>query len=166
MMGESIFNDSGLYVRDAAKCISKYGACQETAWPYNTNNFSQLPPLSTFQVSKMFNNFIYTTVSQDLNSLKTCLTTKQVPIIFGFVVYSSFMTTAVARTGIVPMPNTSREAIAGGHCTNIVGYDDSKQWFICANSWGTGWGDKGYFYMPYAYITNSRLASDFTYLYF
>lgn len=166
MTGDSILNDGGLYVRDAAKCISRYGACQESVWPYNVGKFCELPPLTAFQASKLFNNFIYTAVAQDLNSLKTCLTTKQVPIIFGFVVYSSFMTSAVAANGIVPMPNTTKEAVVGGHCTNIVGYDDTKQWFICANSWGTGWGDKGYFYMPYAYITNPNLASDFTYLYF
>lgn len=29
------------------------------------------------------------------------------------------------------------------------------------NSWGEGWGDKGYFYMPYAYITQENLAHDF-----
>lgn len=32
---------------------------------------------------------------------------------------------------------------------------------ICRNSWGTGWGDKGYFYMPYAFITDPNWASDF-----
>lgn len=166
MTGDSILSDDGLYVRDAAKCISKYGACQETLWPYNINKFAEFPPLTVFQNSKLLNNFVYTAVSQDLNSLKTCLTKKQVPIIFGFTVYSSFMTNAVAKNGIVPMPNVANDAVAGGHCTNIVGYDDTKQWFICANSWGTGWGDKGYFYMPYAYITNTSLASDFLFLTF
>lgn len=29
------------------------------------------------------------------------------------------------------------------------------------NSWGEGWGDKGYFYMPYAYIKEEQLAHDF-----
>ena len=74
------------------------------------------------------------------------------------------MSNSVAANGIVPMPNTKTETLDGGHCTCIVGYDNTKQWFICANSWGTSWGDKGYFYMPYAYITNPNLASDFCYL--
>ena len=42
-----------------------------------------------------------------------------------------------------------------------VGYEDSKQWFIVRNSWGTGWGMKGYFTMPYAYLLSSGLAQDF-----
>jgi C1A family cysteine protease len=42
-----------------------------------------------------------------------------------------------------------------------VGYDDSKQQFIIRKSWGTSWGKKGYFRMPYAYLTDPNLADDF-----
>ncbi len=42
-----------------------------------------------------------------------------------------------------------------------VGYDDSKQTFLIRNSWGPKWGKKGYFTIPYAYLTSNRLASDF-----
>ena len=43
----------------------------------------------------------------------------------------------------------------------VVGYDDSQSRFIVRNSWGTAWGLQGYFLMPYAYLTNPRLADDF-----
>jgi C1A family cysteine protease len=42
-----------------------------------------------------------------------------------------------------------------------VGYDDAQQRFIVRNSWGAGWGLKGYFTLPYAYVTGTDLASDF-----
>jgi C1A family cysteine protease len=42
-----------------------------------------------------------------------------------------------------------------------VGYDDAKQWFIVRNSWGARWGLRGYFTLPYAYVTDDDLASDF-----
>ena len=42
-----------------------------------------------------------------------------------------------------------------------VGYDEAKQCFVIRNSWGTGWGDKGYFYLPYGFITDSNLSDDF-----
>ena len=49
----------------------------------------------------------------------------------------------------------------GGHAVLATGYDDSQQRFLVRNSWGTGWGKDGYFTIPYAYLTNSSLASDF-----
>jgi C1A family cysteine protease len=38
------------------------------------------------------------------------------------------------------------------HCLVIVGYDDSKKAFICRNSYGTNFGEKGYFYMDYSFL--------------
>ena len=67
---------------------------------------------------------------------------------------------AVAKTGIMPMPK-AKEKVLGGHAVLAVGYDNSKQAVIVRNSWGNGWADKGYFYMPYAYITNNNLCDDF-----
>jgi len=42
-----------------------------------------------------------------------------------------------------------------------VGYDDARQWFLVRNSWGARWGIKGYFTLPYAYVTDNNLANDF-----
>ncbi len=42
-----------------------------------------------------------------------------------------------------------------------VGYDDSQSWFIVRNSWGAGWGMKGYFTLPYEYLLDQNLSSDF-----
>jgi C1A family cysteine protease len=49
----------------------------------------------------------------------------------------------------------------GGHALLVVGYDDATQCFTVRNSWGDSWGDKGYCYIPYKYLTNSNLSSDF-----
>ena len=48
----------------------------------------------------------------------------------------------------------------------LVGYgrDDRVAgggYFILRNSWGPKWGVKGYFTLPYAYLTQGSLASDF-----
>ena len=42
------------------------------------------------------------------------------------------------------------------HCLIIVGYDESKKSFFCRNSYGTEFGKKGYFYMHYSFLTDTR----------
>lgn len=37
----------------------------------------------------------------------------------------------------------------GGHCMLVVGYDDSKQAYKIMNSWGTSFGNQGFFWMSY-----------------
>src|SRR5207249_6396066 len=73
------------------------------------------------------------------------------PFVFGFTVYETFESDRVAKTGVVPMPKP-REKVLGGHAVLAVGYDDAKRRFLVRNSWGTGWGTKGYFTMPYDYL--------------
>ena len=84
----------------------------------------------------------------------------KIPVEFGFTVYESFESDDVTRTGMVPLPGPSEE-IVGGHSVRIVGYNDLTQQVKCANSWNTDWGQKGYFFAPYAYLLNQSYASDF-----
>ena len=66
----------------------------------------------------------------------------------------------VAKTGHAPLPAAGEQSV-GGHAVLGVGYDDRRQWFIVRNSWGAAWGLKGYFTLPYAYVTDANLAADF-----
>jgi C1A family cysteine protease len=162
----SLDMDDGTTIRTACKSIHQYGVCKESVYPYITSRYTNLPPLTVFTSSRKFKKFTYTFVNQDITSFKNCLYTNNTPIIFGFMVYSSFMTNDVANTGIVPNPDTSNETLEGGHCMCIVGYNDSTQQFKCANSWGTTWGQGGYCYLPYAYILDPNLAGDFCFTQF
>ena len=84
--------------------------------------------------------------------------------VFGFEVYDYFESDQMANTGVLQLPQPS-ESDLGGHAVMAIGYNDSQQRFLIRNSWGKGWGLKGnldgYFTMPYTYITNPKLASDF-----
>jgi C1A family cysteine protease len=42
-----------------------------------------------------------------------------------------------------------------------VGYDERRQRFLIRNSWGPNWGKKGYFTLPYPYMLQATLSSDF-----
>jgi C1A family cysteine protease len=66
----------------------------------------------------------------------------------------------VARTGVVPLPGAGETAL-GGHAVLAVGYDDAEGRFLVRNSWGADWGQGGHFTLPYAYLTERGLSSDF-----
>lgn len=162
----TVNEDSGAEIRDGIKTINKTGVCDEKIWPYNINKFTTKPTQNCYNQALLNKSISYYAVDQDLISLKTAIV-GGFPIAFGFYVYASFESQNVEDTGVVPMPNTKVERILGGHAVVIVGFDDtrvmpdkSKGCFIVRNSWGDNWGDHGYFYMPYAYVT-SKLSSDF-----
>ena len=157
-MEGTINSDSGAQIRDGIKSVATLGAPPETDWPYNIAKFTQKPPANAFSDAKQHLVVLYQRLIQDLGTLKGCLASG-FPFVFGFTCYQSFESPAVAKTGILPMP-ASGEAVVGGHAVVCVGYDDKSRMFLVRNSWGTSWGLKGYFKMPYAYLTDPKLASD------
>jgi C1A family cysteine protease len=166
LSGLSNLEDTGLDIRSACNIVKKIGACRENVWPYNTNNFDIMPSLATYQSTKLFRTYTYTFIvptgqRTTVDNIKSFMTTNNSPVLFGLMVYSSFMTNQVANTGVIPLPNTTNEPLEGGHCMLIVGYNDSTKMVKCVNSWGTGWGARGFCYIPYAYINNANLCSDF-----
>lgn len=158
-MEKTVNTDSGAQIRDGMKVISKEGVCPETEWPYDISKFTQKPSTQCFQDAKKYEAVTYQRLIQDLNTMKGCLADGY-PFVFGITVYSSFESNTVAQTGMVPMP-TTQEQVLGGHAILAVGYDDSNRTFIFRNSWGPGWAKEGYGFIPYSYLTDSHLASDF-----
>jgi hypothetical protein len=157
----SLVDDAGTTVRTACKAIANYGALVENKFKYIETNFYILPSLSITKQANYFKKFQYVFITQTLTTIKNYLTSYNSPIVFGFMVYTSFYDTG--SDGIVSVPDTTTETLEGGHCMCIVGYNDTinSGSFICVNSWGTSWGKNGYCYMPYTYLTNTSLASDF-----
>jgi len=151
--------DAGSTLSEGINALEKYGVCKESTWSYNTNNFAVKPSKQAYAEGVKNEVIMASRVLQTMQSMKGCLTSGY-PFVVGFEVYSSFESAAVASTGMVPMPNTATEQLLGGHACICLGYDDSKGVWIMQNSWGTGWGDRGYFYMPYAYLTTPALAGD------
>jgi C1A family cysteine protease len=147
----TVKSDSGAQIRDGIKVVAKEGDCPETEWPYVITKFTNKP--------LKYKAVQYQRVAQNVNQMKGCLASGY-PFVYGFTVYESFESKNVAKTGVVPMP-ASGEKILGGHCVLAVGYDDSQQRFLARNSWGTDWGLQGYFTVPYAYLTDPNLSSDF-----
>ena len=158
-MEGTVKSDSGAYIRDGMKSISKLGVCSESVWKYDIRKFAKKPPMGLYTEALKHQAISYKRLTPTLPQLKSCLA-EGYPFVFGFAVYESFMSDSVAETGQVHMPSLN-ESMLGGHAVLAVGYDDATQTFIVMNSWSEQWGDFGMFYMPYAYLTNNDLADDF-----
>ena len=155
--------DAGAMLRDGIKSVAKLGVCTEKSWPYDIAAFTDRPGPACFREALKHQAIVYRSVPQQLSMLQACLATGT-PFVFGFSVYESFEGEAAARTGVVDMP-AAKEKQVGGHAVVAVGYDNAAQRFLMRNSWGRNWGQKGYFTMPYAYLTSPQLAMDFWAIY-
>jgi C1A family cysteine protease len=151
--------DSGAMLRDGIKTVAGQGTCPEPLWPYVETQFADRPTAPCYVTAKSHPAVSYSRLTQDLGQMKACLAAGY-PFVFGFTVYESFESDAVAQSGVVQMPDSSESAL-GGHAVMAVGYDDASKRFLIRNSWGADWGMAGYFTMPYAYATGSNFADDF-----
>ncbi|HUL72127.1 MAG TPA: C1 family peptidase [Vicinamibacterales bacterium] len=151
--------DAGAMIRDGIKSIAQQGVCDEAEWPYNIAKFARKPSAACFKDALQHQALSYQRVTQSLNQMRGCLASGY-PFVFGFTVYEGFESDKVARTGQLDLP-VQGEKVIGGHAVLAVGYDDKTQRVKVMNSWGTAWGKKGFFTMPYAYITDDNLADDF-----
>jgi C1A family cysteine protease len=153
----TVRQDSGAMIRDGIKSCATQGVCPESDWPYNIAKFKSKPTKKCYTEAVQYEILSYHRINT-LNDMINCLA-QGFPFVFGCEVYESFESDTVAKTGTVPMPSHS-EQLLGGHCMLAVGYNQSTKRFIVRNSWGTGWGNKGYCTMPFAYLGNTSLTQD------
>ncbi|MGA2531630.1 MAG: C1 family peptidase [Candidatus Aminicenantales bacterium] len=169
--------DTGAYLRLTIGAMVLFGVPPEQYWPYTDDEgeFDKEPPAFCYAFAQSYRTVKYyrhdmpgSARPQVLERLKTYLAAGH-PAMFGFTVYSSIE--QAAATGRIPYPS-AREKIEGGHAVVALGYDDkmtiqneaggrpTKGALLIRNSWGSGWGEKGYGWLPYEYVLRG-LAEDF-----
>ncbi|HVP91614.1 MAG TPA: C1 family peptidase [Terriglobales bacterium] len=168
--------DTGGYLRLTMGAMVLFGVPPEEYWPYTDDEqgFDKEPPAFCYAFAQNYKTILYfrhdpprSARPAVLARLKTYLAAGH-PAMFGFTVYSSVE--QAAATGRIPFPS-AREKIEGGHAVVAMGYDDkmairnraggeTKGALLIRNSWGAGWGEKGYGWLPYDYLLGG-LAEDF-----
>jgi len=168
--------DTGAFLRSIMGALVLFGVPPEEYWPYEVADFDTEPTAFCYAFAQNYQAIKYfrhdppgVTAHILLNRIKSHLAAGH-PSMFGFTVYSSI--TQADRTGKIPYP-CKGEKIEGGHAVAAVGYDDKIKIknkgkcgvettgaLLIRNSWGIGWGEDGYGWLPYEYVMKG-LAEDF-----
>ena len=154
-IGGGEVQDQGSYIADVVGSLKEYGACSESTYPYQNNLVNEEPTEDAYEEAASFLVESVELVDNKLQAWKSVLAEGH-PIIFGLLLYNSF--DSHRKKGLVPVPSDSELSrdSHSGHAMLCVGYSDPDQVFIVRNSWGQGWGDSGYCYIPYRYMMNEK----------
>ena len=170
--------DTGGYLRTAMAALRLCGVPPEQYWPYSDGpNFDESPSPFVYSLAEDFEAVSYfchdpatagIPFPDVLASVKG-FAAAGIPSMFGFYGARSF--DFPENPGEMPLPGPT-EPLEWGHAVVVVGYDDERTIrntfsdettvgaFKVRNSWGTGWGEGGYGWLPYQYVLEG-LADDF-----
>lgn len=150
----------GGYPGGAAYFIKSTGLPMESCYPYKATNSECSEACAnwqnnTYRIKEYYNVGSWSPTVDDIKSALF----EYGPLPTTLDVYTDFFS---YRSGVYSLaagccpdskscPNCHYE---GGHAVLIVGYDDEEEYFTVKNSWGTGWGEQGYFRIDYSQLTN------------
>ena len=156
------------------QALQKYGDCLESSYVYPSSNTStayKTAPTSAaltealgYVIGQKKSSYAMI-ISGDTAAVKNILR-GNTPVMLGFNVYDNSKYTyfeGLNTTSYTYNPLTTAGKLAtgvrllGGHAVPIIGYDDTKKAFLIENSWGTSWGNNGFFYMPYSVFMSKTI---------
>jgi C1A family cysteine protease len=160
--------DTGGFLRSAMGAMVLFGVPPEEYWPYDEAKYDEEPPAFCYAFAQSYQAIKYYRLDPPGRSKERVLKriksniAGNLPSMFGFAVYNSIRQAGVS--GQIPFP-TATERRTGGHAVVAIGYDDNKEItntgrggettkgaLKIRNSWGTGWGEDGYGWLPYDYV--------------
>jgi hypothetical protein len=139
----SLTQDAGCEPGDALDWLKKMGCLLEHFWPYKDVLDKQAPPSSLNPEAAKYPLIAYYRVTGDANGICSAIAAGNV-VSIGTPWFDKWMDTS----GDLPVVNED-DSTAGGHETYLYGYDKAIQKFYGSNSWGTEWGIKGRYLMPF-----------------
>lgn len=150
--------DSGASIRDLIKGLNRYGVCKEETWPYITSKFANKPSAEAYVEALDHQILEYYRIYPVTKEAIMDAIYNGYAIVYGQILYESFMRDSVTKTGIVPYPKCWEDAI-GGHCKCILDYELDGVFEL--NSWGKEWGEDGGCFIPWKYVLDKNKSFDF-----
>jgi C1A family cysteine protease len=158
--------DTGASLRTALKAMVRFGIPPAELWPYDPARLDATPDPFLYSFARDYQAIRYVRLdpadgggADALGRVKAFLAAG-FPSLFGFSALRS-----LTGDADIPAP-TVYDSVCGGQAAVAVGYDDNRRIrsargaLLVRNSWGSGWGEGGYGWLPYAYV-EQRLAVDF-----
>jgi hypothetical protein len=137
--------EEGTSLKAALDIARKYGLIRDALLPFATGKLYGGSAKTLYAIAAQLKILAYFNLGTNLTAWRTWLATKG-PILTRLDVDDTWQN-ATATKGVLEeyKPDTAM----GGHAVAFVGYRPGR--FIVRNSWGTGWGDRGFGYASLAY---------------
>jgi hypothetical protein len=139
--------NDGLKVNEALEWTLGNGIATLATMPYQESDSTTQPTLAAIQEAQSYKPQEWGTLKSN-KDIKTSLANNQ-PVIITMAAFNSFKN----LKGTDSVYNTA-DTWVSEHAVTVVGYDDghaSGGAFKVMNSWGTDWGDQGFFWLPYQF---------------
>jgi len=144
---------AGGYTRNSFKIVHQMGSCEEGMLPEPGAEMSWGSYIDTNKIPQTcYDNALkhksksYWRVENDINSIKNVLLNHKKSIGISVAWHTEFNSAGLKPGGILP---GSFSNYVGGHAIEICGFNDTEKLTKCKNSWGSTYGNGGYFYIPY-----------------
>lgn len=145
--------DSGTFISHACDALRRFGVAPEVLFPYDAGNVTTPPTFEAMRegfVHKIDSfHKIRSTGDKRVAAVIEVLRSHN-PVVFGTTVGSNWFN--YKKGQVLKKPSS----VEGRHATCLVGYKDGN--FIGENSWGTGFGDDGFYLMDPSVIASSQSA--------
>lgn len=152
--------DGGSYVTDAFLLLEESGVVPYAFMTYDQNDFTSWPDMGDYYKAANYRTQTsYYTSLGNLDLLKQHLADGNIAV-FGIYVWGNFDNISSYNNVYCVADSTGTNR--GGHVVTVIGYDDTMTTndgtgaFRCVNSWGTSWGQAGYWWISYTAMNNTN----------
>lgn len=139
--------DTGSFIHHGMAALLAHGACEERMWPFLEPMVKVRPTMGCYTNASYYEAIQYARTPLGVSAM-TALS-QGLPVVFGTYIPMDYYQIA-AKTGVMPGAGKVVQTMpASGHAMLLVGYDMTEKTWLVRNSWGTGYADGGYLWIPF-----------------